>query len=234
MEEITSLWDRFSLTTKEETRVDLSGEPGAVDGVLAAKFCTTRIINIDAVMRTLKPLWRAARGLKGRNMGDNRVMFLFENTVEMEWVMANGPWSFDKLLILLKRIEDDGSFSSVVFDSCAFWVQIHDLPPRHMTIAVCEKIAGTLGEVDHVEDPDEGRNRGSFMHARISINIDHPLCRGRKVWLGRARDHWVSFKFERLPNFCYWCGRVTHSDRDCVMWLQSRGSLDTESQQCGP
>ena len=52
--------------------------------MLAAKVCTKRVINIDAVMRTLKPLWRAVCGLKGRNMGNNMVMFLFENTVEME------------------------------------------------------------------------------------------------------------------------------------------------------
>ena len=65
MEEITSLWDRFSLTAKEDSRVDLSGEQGANGGVLAAKFCTKRVINIDSVMRTLKPLWRAVSGLKG-------------------------------------------------------------------------------------------------------------------------------------------------------------------------
>jgi hypothetical protein len=234
MEEITSLWDRFSLTAKEEVRVDLSGEQGATGGVLAAKFCTKRVINIDAVMRMLKPLWRAVCGLKGRNMGDNRVMFLFENTEEMEWVMANVPWSFDKFLILFKRIDDDVSFSNVVFNSCAFWVQIHDLPPRHMTIAVCEKIAGTLGKVEYVEVLEEGSNRGNFMCARIILNVDQPLCQGQKVWLGGAWDHWVSFKFERLPNFCYWCGPVNHGDRDCVLWLQSRGTLTNESQQYGP
>ena len=170
---------------------------------MAAKFCTKRVINIDSVMRTLKPLWRAVSGLKGRNMGDNRVMFLFESTVEMEWVMANELWSFDKFLILLERIDDECSFSNVVFNTCAFWVQIHDLPPRHMTISVCEKIAGTLGKVEYVEDLDEGSNRGNFMRARIILNVNQPLCRGRKVWLGGVRDHWVAFKFERLPNFCY-------------------------------
>jgi hypothetical protein len=58
-----------------------------------------------------------------------------------------------------------------------------------MTIAVCEKIAGTLGKVEHVEDLDEGSNRGNFMRARIILDVDQPLCRGRKVWLGGARDH---------------------------------------------
>jgi hypothetical protein len=63
---------------------------------------TKRVVNIEAVLRTLKPLWRSAHGLTGRDMGSNRVMFLFTDTVDMERVLANGPWSFDKYLILLK------------------------------------------------------------------------------------------------------------------------------------
>ena len=150
-------------------------------------------------MRMLRLLWRAKGGLKGRDMGNNRVMFLFVNTVEMEWVIANGPWSFDKFLILLKRVDDDNSFSKhvdddssfskVVFDSCAFWVQLHDLPPCHMSTAVCGKIGSTLGMMELVEELDEGRNQGNFMQARITVDVAQPLCRGRKVWLGGAQEH---------------------------------------------
>ena len=85
-----------------------------------------------------------------------------------------------------------------------------------------------------MEDLDEGSSRGNFMRARILLDVDQPLCRGRKVWLGEAQDHWVSFKFERLPIFCYWCDRVSHGDRDCALWLQSRETLKTDSQQYGP
>uniref|UniRef100_A0A2N9GM00 RNase H type-1 domain-containing protein n=1 Tax=Fagus sylvatica TaxID=28930 RepID=A0A2N9GM00_FAGSY len=151
MEEITSLWDRLSLTAKEEVRVDLSDEQETKGGVLAAKFFTKRVINIDAVLRTLKPIWRAESGLKGRNMGNNKAMFLFENT-------------------------------------------IHDLPPRHMTVAVCKKIASTLGQVEYVEDFDEGSSRGNFMRARILLDVDQPLCQGQKQygpWLrGDLRRVW--------------------------------------------
>ncbi len=45
-----------------------------------------------------------------------------------------------------------------------------------MTIAVCEKIAGTLGKVEHVENLDEGSNQGNFMRARIILDVDQPLC----------------------------------------------------------
>ncbi|GMY19555.1 hypothetical protein FCV25MIE_14794 [Fagus crenata] len=161
----------MSLTAKEDLRVELSGEHGVTGGVLAAMFLTKHIINIEAVMRTLRSLWWAKGSLQGCNMGNNRVMFLFVNTVGMEWVIANGPWSFDKFLILLKRVDDDSSFSKVVFDSCAFWVPLHDLPPCHMSTAVCGKIGSTLGTVEQVEELDEGRNQGNFMRACITVEV---------------------------------------------------------------
>ena len=38
---------------------------------------------------------------------------------------------------------------------------------------------------------------------------------------------------KRLPNFCYWCGHVTHRDSNCAIWLQGRGKLRKEDQQYG-
>ncbi len=52
--------------------------------------------------------------------------------------------------------------------------------------------------------------------------------------LGGSQDAWVSLKYERLPTFCYWCGMISHGDRDCEVWLKSRGTLSSESQQYGP
>ena len=44
---------------------------------------------------------------------------------------------------------------------------------------------------------------------------------------------WVGLKFEQLPNFCYWCGRVGHGDRDYEVWLCSMGRLRRGDQQYG-
>ena len=45
---------------------------------------------------------------------------------------------------------------------------------------------------------------------------------------------WISFKYERLPNMCYWCGRLTHDDRDCDLWINSEGTLTPEQREFGP
>ena len=66
------------------------------------------------------------------------------------------------------------------------------------------------------------------MRVRVTINISEPLCWGRRVMLDENNDGWVSFMYERLPNICYWCGNLTHDDKDCGIWLRSGGSLSDD------
>ena len=44
----------------------------------------------------------------------------------------------------------------------------------------------------------------------------------------------MSFMYELLPNICYWCGLLSHDDKECEMWLRSKDGLSTEEQQFGP
>lgn len=49
-----------------------------------------------------------------------------------------------------------------------------------------------------------------------------------------GRNLGCRFKYKRLPNFCFWCGRLTHGNKDCPLWIQSRGTLKSEGRQFGP
>ena len=72
---------------------------------------------------------------------------------------------------------------------------------------------------------------GDFLRVRVEVDVSKPLCRGRKVILDDKEEVWVAFKYEKLPNFCYWCGMVCHDDKDCDIWLSSKGLLPLESQE---
>ena len=82
---------------------------------------------------------------------------------------------------------------------------------------------------------DEAKTEGdNFMRVQVTIDISQPLCRGRVTSLDSGKELWVPFKYERLPSLCFWCGCMTHDDRDCELWVESEGSLSHESQQFGP
>lgn len=73
-----------------------------------------------------------------------------------------------------------------------------------------------------------------FVKVRVRMDITIPLSRGRMVSLEQGKELQVSFKYERLPNICYWCDCLNHDNRDCEAWLESEGSLKVEDQQFGP
>ena len=74
-----------------------------------------------------------------------------------------------------------------------------------MTEEVAEEICSSVGEVCHLEThpTEEG---GYFVRVRARVDVTQPLCRGRVVNLEEGGRVWVSFKYERLPIICYWCG----------------------------
>lgn len=90
-----------------------------------------------------------------------------------------------------------------------------------------------IGKVLEVAEPGDDGADNEFLRVRVPIDISKPLPRCRKLWADGKQVRWVGFKFERLPNFCYWCGRVTHGERECEVWLCGKGNLRKGDQQFG-
>ena len=133
----------------------------------------------------------------------------------------------------MERYEKETPLHELKFEKTSFWVQIHGIPLRYMTVATAEKIYEVIGDVSRPKDPKHA-DGGSFLRLKISIDLSLPLCRGRLVTLENDKQIWVSFKYERLPNLCYWCGCLTHVDKDCDIWIESEGTLRVEERQFGP
>ena len=75
---------------------------------------------------------------------------------------------------------------------------------------------------------------GDFLRVHVEIDMSKPLCRGRKVALDDDNERWIAFKYEKLPNFCYWCGLISHDGKDCDLWLARKETGHTEPTEYGP
>ena len=143
----------------------------------------------------------------------------------MDRVLLQGPWSFDKYILLLHRLEVGESVTSLPFHKAAFRVQIHGLPTLSQTREAGVRIGGILGKVERVDVGDKGFSRGCYLRIRVIIDISQPLCQERMVRMGGSESCWVEFKYERLPVFCYLCGKIDHDEKDCIDWICSADSI---------
>lgn len=96
-----------------------------------------------------------------------------------------------------------------------------------MTVEATVCLGKTLGTVSKPKDAAKMKG-GNFIRVRVTMDVTQPLCRGRMITWDQESEGWVSFMYECLPNICYWCGHLSHDDKECVVWLSGKGALSGE------
>ena len=235
MEDILYDWKKLSLTEEEDTKLSLSKSKNlrSKEFVFAAKFLTKRALNVETIGRTFKPLWRVKKDFKVREAGDHILLFVFELETNAKWVLANEPWTFDKHVVLLQRFDGSTPARYLKFTNLKILVQIHGLPMCMLDSETAIELGETLGQVTPCKNSSELVG-GDFLLVHVEIDVSKPLCRGRRIAPDDNEEIWVSFKYEKLPNFCYWCGVISHDGKECEVWLTRKDLEITEPHEYGP
>uniref|UniRef100_A0A7N2R7P6 DUF4283 domain-containing protein n=1 Tax=Quercus lobata TaxID=97700 RepID=A0A7N2R7P6_QUELO len=231
MDEITNRYAGLRLSTKECAEVEIQTPEIETGPILVGKFYTKRWVNLESVARVLKLAWKTKESFKVSDLGENRALFLFKTMDDLDKVLLQGPWLYDKYLLILHKLQVGESAWKVWLDRVSFWIQIHGLPTMSQTKEVGMRIGETLGLVEKMDVDNKGFCMGGCLRIRASVKTTEPLCRGRKIRLGNAEPIWVDLKYERLPIFCYWCRLTDHDEKECLQWIQSKESLRPEEKQ---
>jgi len=125
---------------------------------------------------------------------------------------------------------DAESAPSLNFDLVIFWVQLRNVPNKCLTQATREAVGNNIGTLVQIADLEDDREGGEFLRIRVKMDITKALPRCCKLWSNGEHVGWALLKFKWLPKFCYWCGLLTHSERDCEVWIRGKGSLKKDDQ----
>ncbi|KAK9993454.1 hypothetical protein SO802_023157 [Lithocarpus litseifolius] len=178
MEDITKKCAGLRLSGREGSEVDLSPPKKETGFVFVGKFCAKRRVNLESVARVLRTVWRTEKNFEVSDMGENKVLFLFQKEKDMDRVLLLSPWSFDKYLLVLHKLGVGEVVNKLKFNEASFLVQIHGFPTMCQTRDVGVRIGDSLGRVEKVEVDDKGFCLGNYLQIRVSMDISMPLCRG--------------------------------------------------------
>lgn len=109
-----------------------------------------------------------------------------------------------------------------------FGLQCHNVPLGKMTKLTGKVLASRVGTVLDVAPKDNGQLLGKFLRVRVRLDVEQPLCRGTKLFLPDGEAELIEFKYEKLPKFCYGCGRIGHIFPDCNFILESHKTLSEQ------
>ena len=161
--------------------------------------------------------------LKITEVGDGLLQFKFSLESQLQWVMNNGPWSFDNHLLLLQRWEAGMTAFSVTFHHAPFWVQGWGLPFDLITEQTGWDIGKAIGRVLDVDSKAIVSDQARFLRVRVELPLDKPIRRGAPVLSPEGNKVMVAFQYERLMGLCYNCGLLGHEAKGCNAGMGRQG-----------
>lgn len=215
-------WKSLSLTMREDHEIDLRDKEKesllSLDNVklcIVAKVMLQKKINTDAFRAVMISIWKIHNATRIENAGDNVFVIQFRSFLENARVLADGPWTFDRALIILNSPNDFESINSLVFSHTQIWIQIHNVPFKYLTRDMAQNLGEIVGSVIEIDCDENDVWTGPFMRLRVTIDINKPLRRGLKLRIDIADVVWCPIFYEKLPDFCHNCGIIGHTHREC-------------------
>ncbi|KAK5844682.1 hypothetical protein PVK06_000823 [Gossypium arboreum] len=163
---------------------------------------------------TMANLWHPVRGVQIQDLKEKRFLFQFFHAIDMDRVLKGSPWTFNNHLLILHPLQwgEDPLKIPLIFSP--FWVQIHTIPMGFFYENLARQLRYFLGKFMEYDNSDLGKGKRNFMRIRVQWDVRHTLKRKKQVcFLGNCS--YVRFKYERMTLFCFYYGRVGHSDSFC-------------------
>lgn len=168
--------------------------------------------------------WRCKKDYEVSHIKSNLFMFSFQSTEDFSKVLFNTPHTIRGFLLVLSPWISSKIPTELQFSFSPFWVQVHGLSFNYFTKVNLLKISELLGKPLHGDVLDGNLVWRKYLRIRVILDVRNPLLSG--FWQKRCGlpDVWIDFKYEKLGLFCYKCGRIGYSYRDCK-FAQGNGSF---------
>lgn len=199
--------------------IDMEAMVNAAKGKLVVgRVLSPYPANPSAVVNELKGPWR----LRGDAVAqlvtskDRRFVVSFTEEGDRQHVLVAGPWHFHNNAVIFADFDGQGNPAEVHLNSIRLWAQIHKLP----FVLKTEEMGWTFGKKLGTVIAVSHRNKmilDEHLRIRVEHRVDTPLRKEVGFTpVGNNKEIMFEVKYEKLPNFCFYCGILGHTtERFC-------------------
>lgn len=194
---------------------DIEEDVNRFELCLVERFLTEKSINVRAMKSKLADVWKPTMGISIKEIGQDMFLFQFFRKEDMQWVLNGGPWSFDNVMVALTSVAAGEDPAKVNIWFLNIWIQLHNLPIGYMKESAGHQLGNFFGEFLEYDVKNNTSIWRECMRIRIKLDVRKPIKRKKKITKKDGSEFVVNYKYERLGEFCFSCGMVTHTDRFC-------------------
>lgn len=206
----------------------------ASDVTLVGKLITMKSVNSSAINAVLQTTWNFGLNVSFKSLRQNTVSCTFKYAEDKQRIERAGPWSVKGHLLNLQHWDPSLSLNEVDFSVCKIWVQIHNLPPNRLNIENLQRIGKLLGDHFEIDESHLHSGMSRFVRIRVAINVTRALKPGCFISRETGARLWIAFKYERISDFCYSCGKLTCTVSACPEPKQESSADREDCMGFGP
>jgi hypothetical protein len=180
--------------------------PESTRWLAIARVHTSREYSDFWLYKNLRSAWDLAQEVKIRSLDKNMYTMQFHCLGDWDKVMEGGPWVFRGHPVILAPYDGFTKPSEIPLNKFKIWIQIHDLPDGFKPML--GSLAAKVGEVV-VSEPVSGDFPGNFFRVRVWLYVLKPLKNHVSMIRAQRRQIFL-VKYERLPDWCAFCGMIGH------------------------
>lgn len=206
---------------------------------ILARFYSLKFPNQVALFEDMGRAWRLRAEMSYKSLKDNLFIVTFNAEGDHKFVLQGGPWIHRGDALIVADFNGLLSPSMVPLESVPIWVRIYDLPLVMMNKARGELYGSKLGKVREVDVQQNGSNKHDFFRIRVDLPVNRPLKRQIAIKIkikGAEEIRRFNLRYERVPHFCFFCGFIGHSDKECEKRLANEAEplMCSADLRCSP
>lgn len=183
-------------------------EDTVVQWLAIARFYSSRAVKAKVMFLELSNAWGDVRT---HDLGDNKFLLEFLSENSRSFVLRGGPWNIKGDALIMVGYDGFTRLSEVEIESVNLWIRIYDVPVARLSnIYFVSALASKVGRVMEVAEAIR-----DFIRVRVDLALEDALKPKVQIKVkGRGVMEFM-VKYEDVPHFFFWCGRIGHADREC-------------------
>lgn len=160
-------------------------------------------------------MWDFGTTIKISYMECNKFAVTFGNVRDKIRVNELSPWAIKGNIIILKQRQPNLALEELSFQLSPFWIEIHNIPLNRMHRENAVRFGNFIGKFLKTNRAlEEDRP-----HRYLQVQVEVDTCKALKIGVYIKNDdgfvQWLAFKYERLSDCCFSCGRLGHVITSC-------------------
>jgi hypothetical protein len=198
-------------------------------------FLSTLLVTSRTLIDNMRIYWKIRGHLDMNQLQDRRFVLEFSEEGDYLHVTKGGPWKFKNDAVLVDELKEGDEPESVPFNTIPIWLQFKNIPFYLLSKQLARNLGTDIGELISIDNNARGDICAKILRARVQVPITQALRR----WITLQdkigdEEVIVSVAYERLPNFCHFCGFIGHQDADCMLPANERKKRYSDDLRVAP